>query len=136
MSDLTALERAVMQAFLDGNEPLLSTLREQFERIDVAKREFTGAGFYTTFAVASGARRLPDTPSRNLDDVVANIGGLKMGAGFILSVRDGLLHKLEGYSYGDEAWPAEITTFEVGYLVGNQMATQRDMEALRKDLMQ
>jgi hypothetical protein len=135
MSDLTPFEKTVMRAFLDGAEPVLSILREQFERIDVVKREFTGAGFYTTFTVAAGVLRLPGNRSFNLADVLADISGLKMGASFVLFVRNGLLDMLEGCSYGEESWPPEITTFEVGYLVGNKMTNQRDIEALRKDLM-
>ena len=135
MSNLNALEQAVMGKFLEGNVEGLSILREQFESIDVVKREFTGVGFHTTFTLPQETHSLPGNRSLNLDDVVANIGGLKNGAGFLLFIRDGRLCQLEGYSYGGESWPLEVTSFEVGYLVGNKMAKQRDIEALHKDLM-
>lgn len=136
MSNLNPLEQAVMHAFLDGDELVLSILREQFDRANVVKRDFTGVGFYTAFGFASESRRLPGSRSFNLSDVVANVAGTSMGATFLLLVRDGILHSLEGCTYGDETWPEEITTFEIGYRVGNRMETQRDWEALRSHLQQ
>jgi hypothetical protein len=134
MSNLTTLEKAVLETFLDGEDQILSTLRSQLGKLNVEKREFTGAGFYTKFRLSPETRRAPGNRSLNLSDVLANIAGMKMGAGFVLLVRDGAIHTLEGYSYGDESWPEEITTFEVGYLAGNKMSKDRDMDALRKEL--
>src|SRR5262245_18054846 len=118
MNNINPLERAVMQAFLAGDDPVLSILRAQFERAKATNKEFTGVGFYTTFTAAPETSRIPGNRSFNLGDVVADIAGTN-GATFLLLVRDGLLHMLEGCTYGSEQWPTEITTFEVGYRVGN-----------------
>jgi hypothetical protein len=44
-------------ALLDGGDGILSLLRKQFETIVVVKREMTGVGFYTTFAVSDDVPR-------------------------------------------------------------------------------
>jgi len=128
MKDLTNLERKVMQALLDGEDDILSILREQLGATVVVKRKMTGVGFFTTFAVSDDVRRADDR-SFKFDDVIASISGLAHGAGFLLYVEHGLLHMLEGYTY-DEPWPQEISEFELTYRGGDQ----RDMEALRKIL--
>jgi hypothetical protein len=128
MKDLTDLERKVMQAFIDGEDDILSILREQLEAIVVVNREMTGVGFFTTFVVSDEVRRADDR-SFKLGDVIANISGLAHGAGFLLYVEHGALHMLEGYTY-DEPWPKEISAFELTYRSGDQ----RDLEALRKIL--
>ena len=129
MSDLTHFERAVMQRLLDGEDEGLSILREQLEIIVVTKREMTGTGFYTTFSVTDGTRRLPGNLSIKFGDVIAKMPGLNWGAGFLLYVEDGALHMLEGYAY-DESWPQQISAFELSYTTGHQ----RDLEGLQEIL--
>ncbi len=80
-----------MQALLDGEDAILSILREQLEATVVVNREMTGVGFFTTFAASDDVRRADDR-SFKLDDVVANISGLAHGAGFLLYVEHGVLH--------------------------------------------
>jgi hypothetical protein len=126
MKDLTTLEQAVMQALLDGDDDILSILREQLKTTLVVKREMTGVGFYTTFEVSADVPRA-DNRSFKFGDVVASITGLKHGAGFLLYVKLGVLQMLEGYSY-DEPWPEENAEFKLSYTPGQQ----RDTEALRK----
>ena len=58
MSDLTRLEQAVMEKLLDGDNPVLGDLREQFRQIESVERELTGAGFYTKFRLAPHVRPL------------------------------------------------------------------------------
>jgi hypothetical protein len=118
-----------MQKLLDGDNAIFSILREQLEAIIVTKREMTGVGFYTTFAVSQGARRVPGNRSFKFGDVTAELPGLKFGAGFLLYVKDGALHMLEGYSY-DEKWPQETSDFALSYTKG----LRRDPEVLQKIL--
>ena len=128
MTNLTALEQEVMQALLSGDDDILTALREQLKAALVVEREMTGAGFYTTFEVPADAPRAGDR-SFKFGDVVASLPGLDYGAGFLLYVKLGALHMLEGYSY-DEPWPQEISEFKLSYMSGHQ----RDTEALRKIL--
>ena len=127
VNDLTPLEREVVQKFLEGNDDILSTLREQLRSVVVTKREMTGVGFYTAFAVSHGVRRGTSNRSFVIGDVCAKLPGLDYGAGFLLYVQDGVLHMLEGHTY-DERWPTEINRFELDYTTGRP----REMEAVRK----
>jgi hypothetical protein len=130
MKKLTTLEQNVMQALLDGEDDILSILREQLKAALVIKREMTGMGFYTTFEVSADVPRAGDL-SFKFGDVVASIPSLNHGAGFLLYVKLGILQMLEGYSY-DEPWPQETSEFELSYTSGHQ----RDTEALHKILHQ
>ena len=56
-----------------------------------------------------------DNMSLTFGDVVADIPGVKNGGlGFFLYVRDGYLHKLEGYTYGED-WPSNVSNFRLSY---------------------
>lgn len=131
MTALTNFERAVMEKLLEGEDEVLSILREQLEVIVVDKRELTGVGFYTTFSVPENARCLRARPSFKFGDVIAKIPELNHGAGFLLYVEGGALHMLEGYTY-DEPWPQLVHSFGLSYVSGGQ----RDMKALRDILSQ
>jgi len=113
-STLTKLECEVMGMLLAGKHPVLDILRIQFSSATVAKREFTGAGFYTTFAVSDNATRLPTKDTFFFGDVSVNIPPLQHGAGFVLHVCDGVLDFLEGYTY-DEPWPNQTDEFSLQY---------------------
>jgi hypothetical protein len=123
-SALTALERSVMEMFLSGEHPSLHTLRRQLAAFRTARREFTGVGFFTYFAVPSGSERAHLSGQIVLTDVWATVKGLEHGAGFVLFVVDGLLDMLEGFTF-DEPWPQEISEFTVRYA-----KTPRDMSML------
>lgn len=104
-SELTAFEYAVLEKLLFGDDPVLQTLKIQFECVSVCDRELTGAGFFLYLSVSDEAPRIIDSKvSFNFGDVFADIEDLKYGAGFVLFVKDGVLDMLEGYSY-DEPWP-------------------------------
>jgi hypothetical protein len=100
---------------LAREEPSFAVLRQQLRLSRVARREMTGAGFYTYLEVAATAPRLATpTRQRTVSGVLAEIEGLQHGAGFILFIVDGLLDNLEGFSY-DEPWPATIGAFRLKY---------------------
>jgi hypothetical protein len=69
---------------------------------------------------------LGEGKSFKFGDVVAEIEGLKHGAGFLLFITDGALDELEGYCY-DEAWPKEVIGFKLAYFGGSE----RDMKSLK-----
>ncbi len=126
--NLTNLEREVMAMLLAGDDPTLRTLAAQLSVARVAGREFTGSGFFTTFDVPPEACRLEHGKmSFSFGDVAAHLPALRHGAGFVLHVRGGTLHSLEGYSY-DEPWPAGIDGFQLSYV----RPGTRDLVALRK----
>ena len=96
------LERVVMARLLAADTVVAPALRAQCAVADVARREFTGVGFFTDFAVPPDAPRIVP-PDLELGDAATLANGTPVG--FVLFVRDGALSMLEGYTYGDDPWP-------------------------------
>jgi hypothetical protein len=120
------LETDLLDLLLAGDDPVLRVLRAQLAVAIRKPRQLTGVGFFTHFDFPPDALRLPGNPKFSFGDVVGDITGLQLGAGFVLHVRDGLISFLEGYTY-DEPWPRAITTFNLKYASGHQ----RDLIKLR-----
>jgi len=112
-SEFTTLERQVMQLLLEGDDRMLSVLREQFSQATLHSREMTGVGFLTSFRLPPGVPRV-QPESFEFGDVDADIEGLKYGAGFVLFIRNGVIDWLEGYCYG-ENWPEATEHFVLKY---------------------
>jgi hypothetical protein len=94
MEVLSPLEQAVLDAIALQVPELADALAGQ---VRVTARENTGAGFYTKLDVS---RRSPiKGVASPLGDVGATVVGLQHGMGFLLWLRDGHIHQLEGYSY-------------------------------------
>jgi hypothetical protein len=125
MEKLTKLERAVLEKLLGGTSETFRILRGQLGSLRVIDRELTGVGFWTNFAIGGEAEKLPGGPSFWFGDVVAELDGLKHGAGFDLLVEDGSLRMLEGYSF-DEPWPEKADKFSLRFESG----TARDEQAV------
>jgi hypothetical protein len=120
------LERAVMTMLLTGDHPTLQQLREQYDAASLSKRELTGVGFFADFSVPQGVPQLHEKRGFYIGDVIAEIVGLKHGAGFVLHIDSGKISFLEGYSY-DEPWPGEIRGFKLRYHPSND---KRDLAFL------
>lgn len=114
MEGLNNFETAVLAKLLAGDHPVLAALRSQVERARLVSRDYTGAGFYCTFAVPADVPPLSQHLDFQFGDVNAKINGLEHGAGFVVFVRGGRLDTLEGYSY-DESWPDVLGDFELTY---------------------
>jgi hypothetical protein len=108
---LTPLEREVIAAFLTPADPVVDGFRAQLEACRIKSREFTGVGFYTQLVVPQ-AMAVAGIDRLTLSGVAAAIDGLRMGAGFVLFVQDGMLDLLEGFTY-DGPWPDRVEGFDV-----------------------
>jgi hypothetical protein len=128
MIEMSDFERLVLMKVLEGDHPVLNSLRQQLEVCQISMREFTGAGFYTTLVVDKSLVKSIEC-DLILSDVIAQVGGLQHGAGFVLYVNNGILDVLEGYSY-DEPWPEQISSFKLGFMNGEE----RDWQILGKKL--
>jgi hypothetical protein len=106
-------ETELMGKLLEGDGDNLEILRRQYEAATVKTREFSGAGFFTTFYVPEKSTRLPREESLRLDGITGKINGVANGAGFVLFVKKGAIHLLEGYTYGDEHWPEILTEYKL-----------------------
>jgi hypothetical protein len=107
---LTPLEKAVLDMLLDRPGEPYATIRQQLAHATVAKREFSGVGFFTDFALPADAPVRRDLADTTIGDVGAEIPSLKHGAGFVLFIRSGAITMLEGFTY-DEPWPSSTDGF-------------------------
>jgi hypothetical protein len=110
---LSSLEHDVIAMFLSPDHPVFEALRLQFDRCEAAARELTGVGFFTELSIPTDAAPAPVRPGRlHLSGVVAEVDGLKHGAGFVLLIENGMLATVEGFSY-DEPWPEKVNGYSL-----------------------
>ena len=119
MEGITNLEEAVLEMLVDGKAETFQLLRKQYIAARFRERHLTGVGFWTYFSIPDEVAKLPGNPSFRFGDVDADIKGLQNGAGFLLLVKHGYIHMLEGYSF-DEPWPDDTNTFKLYYRSGVQ----------------
>lgn len=99
MEVLSSLEQAVLDAIALQVPEVADALAGQQVKVHVTARKNTGPGFYTTVDVS---HRSPiEGVASPVGDVGATVAGLQHGMGFLLWLRDGRIHKLEGYAYED-----------------------------------
>ena len=108
---LSPLEHEVIATILRPDHPVFEALRLQFDRCEAAARELTGVGFFTELSIPTDSGPAPVRPGRlRLSGVVAEVDGLRHGAGFVLWIENGMLTTLEGFSY-DEPWPENVNDY-------------------------
>ncbi len=128
--DLNKLENDVLQMFLKGDDPMLSTLRRQLAVASVKERDYTASGFFTMLEIPLDAPRLEHSTSHALTDVLAEHPGLEYGAGFVLFIEGGVLNCLEAFTYGED-WPGADDDFVLRYWSSGD---ERDMERVHAKL--
>ena len=89
--NLDRLEAEVLTMLMDGDDPVIHTLRCQSKLAARRPREISGVGFFTSFEIPPDAPRIEGAPSFSFGDVHAEIEGLTNGAGFVLFVENGAL---------------------------------------------
>jgi hypothetical protein len=96
----TRLEQSVLNAICEMYPKDRAALEAQLASATLLRRENTGAGFYTYFAMEPP----PDTAiqgKRIRPGPTAKVGGLQYGMGFILWLKEGCVECLEGYSHDE-----------------------------------
>jgi hypothetical protein len=101
---LLKLEEAILAWISERH----SSLGPHLAAIDVAKREYTGAGLYTY--LSSGASLLWDRSP--IDGPIISSAQLPEGGGSILWLSQGRPHCLEIYAFGDQ-FPENLDDFEL-----------------------
>ena len=104
------LESSAMKRIIAEDSTMSVILEKQYKSSKVLSREFSGFGFFTNFEIIDKSLKLPDNQNFELGNVQLKLEGLKLGAGFVLFIRNGLIKTLECYTY-DEPWPAIINTY-------------------------
>ncbi len=103
MSELTDIERQLLDLLLDGALPQLETLRRQLEAAKVSARQFSGVGLFTEFEVPPAVPRV-NPPDFVLGDISFELESVENGGEALLFVRGGVLEMLEVYNWTD-SWP-------------------------------
>lgn len=111
-SDMTALEREVLQVVLAPDIGDNDRLREQAGAAVVSTRTHSGVGFMTKLEVPD-TLALADWPAdETLPMVVGVHPELPGGAEFVLQVRAGRLNTIEAFCY-EGVWPDDESQFRV-----------------------
>ena len=127
MYDLTAIEVAVLDKLLSGDDSVLECLRSQLRFAKILSREHTGVGQYSKFTFTTPVVPLEGQPSFCFGDVRAAITGVPNGAGFLLWIEQGLISELEAYTYQEEM-PITVDEFVLMYNTDGE----RDIGSLRR----
>ncbi len=102
MSTFTDLEATALRAIFWETPALAPALERQLEVAEVGERKNSGGGFFTTIRVADDAPAI-DGPSVLGYATQARISGLEHDFGFVLFIKAGRLHMLEGFAWGPES---------------------------------
>lgn len=114
MSDvLTDFERAVLRAFLTGDDARLQILQAQLSVCVVTGRRHTGVSSFTDLAVPEDVDRM-SPPAITMGDLDLRVEGLPEGATAMLFVRAGALARLEFVTNAGH-WPEQPVVREIGY---------------------
>ena len=105
MAGFTPLELAVLHSIFLETPELAPALEQQLAVASVAKRENTGGGFFTTMRIHGNPPKVVVSDVLGFD-TQAHVKGLEHGMGFVLFTDDGLIHLLEGFSWGPESTAA------------------------------
>lgn len=113
-SELNKLEKEVIKAILKSTEQngTREKLSQQYKVLSVKKRTFTNVGFFTEFYDCEDIFVCEGIEHLRLGGIHAKILGLKYGAGFVLSIKNGRIVLLEGYCY-DEKWPNDANVIDL-----------------------
>ncbi|WP_027407960.1 hypothetical protein [Anoxybacteroides tepidamans] len=117
----------VMGKILEGDDPVLETLRLQYNCATIKDIELTGVGFYISYLIPEHAPRIQGKKSFYIGDLSGEIEGINDGVGFVLFVKDGIIDLLEGHTYGDEKWPEVIVNYKLSFTSGKK----RNVEQLK-----
>ena len=120
---VSGFEKELMRHLLEGDHPLLGTLRAQYVSARASKRQLSGAGFFLTFEVPSHPPTVTP-PNFEIGDVLFEMADLPHGGEAILFVRNGRIDFLEGFGH-DGSWPSEQRGFAITYFGGS-----RDLDSL------
>ncbi len=108
-----SLEKEAIEMLIESDFENAMMLKEQLSRAVIVERTLTGAGFFTSYYVHPEVKRLGEKNKNPIRSVYAKVSGLKIGVGFILFFKDGVINYLECYEYDSVDFPEEITKYEL-----------------------
>jgi hypothetical protein len=129
------LDSKIMKMLLEGDDPVLHTLRQQFDVASPIDRKMSGVGFFLTFHVPADAPRLSSSGSFTFGDVGGRLEDQQEDVVFLLHIKDGTINFLEGATYGN-SWPEQANVINLSYIGRSQNnlsyigGSQREMDNL------
>ena len=106
------LVRHLMPLLLEGDDPALAILRDQYHRSTISTVEITGHGIYVDFDVPADTMRT-DPPSIAGGNAFIQLDTSPHGAGCVVFVTEGRLETFEGFTYDGE-WTDATKVLGVG----------------------
>jgi hypothetical protein len=91
MTAFTALEIAALHSIFSETPELTSALEQQLTLATVTERQNSGAGFFTSIAVADDVPLVSNSSRVLGSETQARVAGLEHGFGFVLFLEDGKL---------------------------------------------
>ncbi len=107
MASLSTVERQVIQSMLVKEYGPASRFLDQLAGAHVEKRRMTGVGVFIDLVIGGNAERVDKINGDVTEFYSTSLLPPADTVGFTLFIRDGSLSFLEGYTFGDVAWPEE-----------------------------
>lgn len=120
-------ERKIIRLLLARKFGGTSAIVSRLRMLRCTSREMTGTGYYLNFDVQHDSTRIDHSDDELSEDFPTRLPTPQDIVGFTLFIRNGRLAWLEGYTFGDVAWPEE--PLETWILFE---AARRDAEESRK----
>ena len=122
------LANRVIEMLLNGEDEMLSLLRNQYENADIISEEDNEVGFYINYQVKNeNIITKKYNTTFQIGDVDGIVNGLQGAVGFILYIKNGYLMMLEGYTNLINKWPETDSQIELSY-----DTVERDYGLLKK----
>jgi hypothetical protein len=129
VNNLSPFERAVLEAIVCGDDPLLTALAAQLRVARVRDREYTNVGCFVNLELPADVAPT-GVPSWRVGDVHLDIDGCDDGAAAILFVHEGRASFLELVVY-DGLWPTDPVIKRIQYMSRGGLRDTRDMAEFR-----
>ena len=108
--ELTNLEKEVLLCFLEKNHLDKEFFGREFDLLKILDRNITVSGFVTKIATEKLFEK-SNMKSLRWTNVMAILNE-KIEVGFLIYIDNYFLNGIEGFTYGERAWPKEISSFK------------------------
>jgi hypothetical protein len=107
MEALSAAELQIIRSMIIKQYGLGSPFMDQLTGAGVEKRRMTGVGVFVDLVVTENIGRVDEVDCEITEAYRTSLPSPRDLVGFTLFIRGGYLSFLEGYTFGNEAWPQE-----------------------------
>ena len=108
----TELEKKLLKEFAKQHNACIQSEEEFLAKLVIQSRKYTGCGFFTYFKTG-GKLQIGDDKAKFVGGGLGAKLNQNIDTGYCFFVEEGYLDMLEGYCYGEQEWPENITTIEI-----------------------